>query len=106
MRCSSVVLALQIWRAETERKEKEKTTPFGINLMRSQVLYRAAQGNTDGTRQTPQIFCMKSGFEPGTCTQCMQDGLSTGALADVAGPLADVASASWSQARSIQCRST
>ena len=22
---------------------KEKTTPFGINLMRSQVLYRAAQ---------------------------------------------------------------
>ncbi len=23
---------------------KEKTTPFGVNLMRSQVLYRAAQG--------------------------------------------------------------
>ncbi len=27
----------------TEKKRKEKTTPFGINLMRSQVLYRAAQ---------------------------------------------------------------
>ncbi len=26
-----------------EKKRKEKTTPFGINLMRSQVLYRAAQ---------------------------------------------------------------
>ncbi len=25
------------------RKRKEKTTPFGVNLMRSQVLYRAAQ---------------------------------------------------------------
>ncbi len=27
-----------------EKKRKEKTTPFGVNLMRSQVLYRAAQG--------------------------------------------------------------
>ena len=26
-----------------KRKEKEKTTPFGVNLMRSQVIYRAAQ---------------------------------------------------------------
>ena len=26
------------------RKRKEKTTPFGVNLMRSQVLYWAAQG--------------------------------------------------------------
>jgi len=26
-----------------EKKRKEKTTPFGVNLMRSQVLYRAAQ---------------------------------------------------------------
>ncbi len=26
-----------------KKKRKEKTTPFGINLMRSQVLYRAAQ---------------------------------------------------------------
>jgi len=25
-----------------KRKRKEKTTPFGVNLMRSQVLYRAA----------------------------------------------------------------
>jgi len=30
---------------EWKRKEKEKTTPFGVNLMRSQVLYRAAQVN-------------------------------------------------------------
>ncbi len=26
-----------------ELERKEKTTPFGVNLMRSQVLYRAAQ---------------------------------------------------------------
>ena len=26
-----------------EKKSKEKTTPFGVNLMSSQVLYRAAQ---------------------------------------------------------------
>ena len=26
-----------------EKKRKEKTTPFGVNLMRSQVVYRAAQ---------------------------------------------------------------
>jgi len=29
--------------APVEKKRKEKTTPFGVNLMRSQVLYRAAQ---------------------------------------------------------------
>ena len=27
----------------THKKRKEKTTPFGVNLMRSQVVYRAAQ---------------------------------------------------------------
>jgi len=26
------------------KKRKEKTTPFGVNYMRSQVSYRAAQG--------------------------------------------------------------
>jgi len=26
-----------------EKKRKKKTTPFGVNLMRNQVLYRAAQ---------------------------------------------------------------
>jgi len=26
------------------KKRKEKTTPFGVNLIRSPVLYRAAQG--------------------------------------------------------------
>ena len=30
--------------ANAEKKRKEKTTPFGVNLKRSQVLYRAAQG--------------------------------------------------------------
>ena len=29
--------------AVQQKKRKEKTTPFGVNLMRSQVLYRAAQ---------------------------------------------------------------
>ena len=27
-----------------DRKEKEKTTPFGVSLMRSSVIYRAAEG--------------------------------------------------------------
>ena len=27
-----------------ERKENKESTPFGVNLMRSQVFYRAAQG--------------------------------------------------------------
>ena len=27
-----------------EHKRKDKTTPFGVSLMRSQVLYQAAQG--------------------------------------------------------------
>ncbi len=30
-------------------ERKEKTTPFGINLLRSQVLYRAAQGHACST---------------------------------------------------------
>ena len=34
---------LLVKRKEKKRKGKEKTTPFGVNLMRSQVLYRAAQ---------------------------------------------------------------
>ena len=29
---------------KTSKKRKEQTMPFGFNLMRSQVLYRAAQG--------------------------------------------------------------
>ncbi len=29
--------------AKEKKKRKEKTTPFGVNLMRSPVLYRAAQ---------------------------------------------------------------
>jgi len=32
-------------RKEKKKKRKEKTTPFGVNLMRSQVLYRAAQSS-------------------------------------------------------------
>jgi hypothetical protein len=31
-----------------EKERKEKTTPFGINSMRSQVLYRAAQNLLPG----------------------------------------------------------
>ncbi len=32
-----------------KRKRKEKTTPFGVILMRSQVLYRAAQACVDAS---------------------------------------------------------
>ena len=44
-----VCLIVTLWFLEIElvmeKKSKEKTTgmPFGVNLMRSQVLYRAAQ---------------------------------------------------------------
>ncbi len=31
--------------ASATQKRKEKTTPFGVNLMRSQILYRAAQAS-------------------------------------------------------------
>ncbi len=34
-------------RKEKKRKEKEKTTPFGVNLLISPVMYRAAQGQGD-----------------------------------------------------------
>lgn len=30
--------------AEKKRKETEQTTPFGVNLVRSQVMHRAAEG--------------------------------------------------------------
>ncbi len=30
-------------RKQVSKKRKEKTAPFGVNLMRSQALYRAAQ---------------------------------------------------------------
>ena len=36
-------LAQVVPSAKQKRKDKEKTTPFGVNLMRSQILYRAAQ---------------------------------------------------------------
>ncbi len=35
-----------IYMLRKEKKRNEKTTPFDVNLMRSQVLYRAAQGFT------------------------------------------------------------
>ena len=41
--CSFELIGQQPWWLE-EKKRKEKTTTFGVNLMRSQVLYRAAQG--------------------------------------------------------------
>ncbi len=39
----SVLCITTVIPAQKEKKEKEATTPFGVNLMRSQVLYRAAQ---------------------------------------------------------------
>ncbi len=40
--CIGICIEVQIKLHLQERKEE--TTPFGVNLMRSQVLYRAAQG--------------------------------------------------------------
>ena len=38
-----VKLLLRTSREGLEKERKEKTTPYGVNLMRSQVLYWAAQ---------------------------------------------------------------
>jgi len=38
-----IATEFEFWSTHAIEKWKEKTTPFGINLMRSQVLYRAAQ---------------------------------------------------------------
>ncbi len=43
-RCSVVFSCEAIPELLLEKTRKEKTTPFGVNLMRSPVLYRAAQG--------------------------------------------------------------
>ncbi len=39
--CSCIICDAHPAKRETKRREKEKTMPFGVNLMRSQVLYRA-----------------------------------------------------------------
>jgi hypothetical protein len=48
----------------TRKKRKEKTTPFGVNSMRSQVLYRAAQDCAQQTlkcaEQTSAGLCIVS----------------------------------------------
>ena len=57
--CSSLAMLMYAWHlAEApyaasllEKKRKEKTTPFGVNLMRSQVLYRAAQSQPATARE-------------------------------------------------------
>ncbi len=35
-----------------EKNRKEKTAPFGVNFMRSQVLYQAAQRSCEHTKQS------------------------------------------------------
>ncbi len=45
---------LTVARIGMKRKEKEKTTAFGVSLMRSQVLYQAAQGQN---RNSSSIYC-------------------------------------------------
>ena len=44
---------------QVEKKRKEKTTPFGVNLMRSQVLYQAAQSATGTDRSQRRIVRCK-----------------------------------------------
>ena len=43
--CSSLIsqASSHLKSLATQKKRKEKTTPFGVKIMRSQVLYRAAQ---------------------------------------------------------------
>jgi hypothetical protein len=43
---SSVAFCLVLAQASRKRKKKKKTMPFGLNFMRSQVLYRAAHTPT------------------------------------------------------------
>ncbi len=40
----SLAANAQLAEKRKEKKRQERTTPFGVNVMRSQVLYRAAQG--------------------------------------------------------------
>jgi len=47
-------------------KEKEKTTPFGVNLLRSQVSYRAAEAVT---RLIPVLL---AGSVNRICGQCLE----------------------------------
>ncbi len=41
---------------QRQEKTKQKTTPFGVNLMRNQVLYRAAQGSEANATSSPRCF--------------------------------------------------
>jgi len=42
--------------SQQEKKKKKKTTRFGINLMRSQVFYRAAQDQHSNVNKKQAIF--------------------------------------------------
>ena len=70
------------WEMCHSNKRKEKTTPFGVNLMRSQVSYRAAQSTTQNSvhHLMSMLFIQvvtnsleacfgKDGFEPLTSFQ-------------------------------------
>ena len=52
LKSHAVVLSHAVGRTQQKRKKEKKTTHFGINLMRSQVLYRAAQGS-HSTQEMP-----------------------------------------------------
>ena len=47
-------------------EKKEKTAPFCVNLMRSQVIYRAAQGQEDTETATAEGFV--TGLPESVCT--------------------------------------
>ena len=61
----SMVVTAGAYEEGMQKKRKEKTTPFGINLMRSQVLYRAAQERACNNMQKTS-FLMKS-LQRSTC---------------------------------------
>ena len=53
--------AFQLHKHFNQEKRKERTTPFGANLMRSQVLYRAAQLQS---RHCTQAYLLVKGHVP------------------------------------------
>ncbi len=52
-----------------KNERKEKTTPFGLNLMRSQVLYRASQAQFRDVVHMPGTMCVSPITHQGQNTQ-------------------------------------
>ncbi len=63
--------------SQVSKERKEKTTPFGVNSMRSQVLYRAAQVSQQGYTVSFHVIAIVSCFpSQGFCIKVQGTALS------------------------------